>query len=474
MKAAINFLSEDEKNVIHRGTLEVLEKVGIGIGSNLARQLLFSRGAKIEGENVRFPKQMVAETLELVNKQITLAARAEKNTITLPAQDQPFVTTAGYVPFVTDEGCPKPRLATSDDLRKFSILSDAFDEFGFFWPIVIPGDVPLKFQEIKAVEISLLNTTKHIQASVSSGEIAKWMIELAAVLAGGKDKLKRKPLISLLGAPNSPLYIEHGISESIVVSAQAGIPIVPMSLPQLGTTSPATVAANTIMANAEVIGCYMLAKAAADDAPVIYAADTGAPNLQSMAFDYNNPEYLLLAYANADMARYYQMPSMVAGGMAENKDFSSVEGFERNVFKYVLALMSRTDLSCSFGSVDNCLSSSFIEVILDVEAYKYARHYLRGFSADTYKLAVDVITEVGPRGNFLAHQHTFDNFKQEIFTGHLKDSFIFSEPTDKNYRQLASEKADQIIANHQVTQIDPAIVKEMEIISKKAYQALVG
>jgi trimethylamine---corrinoid protein Co-methyltransferase len=474
MRTVINFLNEEEKAVIHENTLELLEKVGVVVGSEKVCQLLAKKGAQVGGDHVKFPRSMVQEALELANKEIPLAARADKNSITIPAKDQTYATTVGYVPYVTEEGADHHRPATSEDLRKFAILSDALDEFGFFWPIVLPQDVPGDFQEYKAVELSFKHTTKHVQASVSDGEVAKWQIELACLLAGGQENLRKNPVLSLLAAPTTPLAIEHGISEAIVVAAQHGIPIVPMSLPQMGSTSPATVAANTLLANTEVLACYLVAKCADEKAPVIYAADTGAPDMRTMLMNYNNPEYFLLAAANADMARFYQLPSMVASGMTEYKDFSSPAGFERNVFKAAMALMTRTDLSCWFGSVNNNLSASFVELILDVEAYRYARPYLRSFSADKYKLAVDVITEVGPRGNFLAHVHTFNNFKEEIFTERIEDSFVFKDKSGKDYRQLAQEKCEQIIGSHQVAPLDEALQAEMDKISSRALQALAG
>ena len=413
MQMKISFLSSDEKQAIHDNSLKLLENVGVDVGSEKVRNLLAKKGAKTSGDNVRFPKEMVEEALKMANSTMTLAARDETKSIDLPATELPYCTTAGYVPFVTEEGTRERRLATCDDLRVFSVLSDYYDEFGLFWPVVLPKDVPEGFEEYKAVEVSFKNTCKHIQASVSNEKTARYQIELAALIAGGEANLRKKPLLSLLAAPLSPLGIEGGIAEALVYSAQHGIPTVPMSLPQMSTTSPATVAANTLVANAEVLACYMLSKCADENAPVIYSTDTGAPDMKTMALEYNNPEYLILSAGNADMARFYNMPSMVASGMGENKDFTSVCGFERNVFKDVIGLLTRTDLACFFGTLDSCLSSSPVECVLDVEAYKYAKAYLRSFELNEYKLAYDVIAEAGPRGNFLQHIHTVENYRKD-------------------------------------------------------------
>ena len=474
MRTSISFLNDEEKLSIHQSTLEVLEKVGVEIGSDKICGLLSKKGAKVIGKNVRFPADMVTEALELVNQEITLAAREPKYSITIPTKELPYITTAGYVPFVKEESTGEKREATTEDLRNFSIVSDALDDFGLFWPMVIPCDVPAEYQEYHALEVAFKNTTKHVQTSVSSAKIAEWQIELAALIAGGKAKLREAPIVSLLAAPTTPLGIEKGISEAIYTAAQNGIPTVPMSLPQMGSTSPATIAANLLVANAEILSCYMVAKCADDKAPVIYAADAGAPDLRTCAIDYNNPEYFLLSSGNADMARFYKMPSMVSAAMTEYKDFSSPAGFERNVMKTAMAMMTRSDLGCWLGSVDRCLCASLVDVILDIEAYRYAKWYLRSFSADPYKLAVDIISEVGPRGCFLGNKHTFQNFKKEIFTETIQDSFIFRKDTGKSYRELAVDRLNEILETHHVRPIDQSLDAEIEALAKRAYSDLVG
>ena len=468
MRLKLTFLSDDEIQAIHHNSLRLLENVGVNIDSEKARNLLAAKGAKVCGDNVRFPKEMVTETLRLANANVTLTARNDAKSVRLPAVEFPYCTTSGYVPYVIDEGATEYRLATAEDLRVFSVLSDYYDEFGFFWPVVLPQDVPAGYQEYKAVEVAFSHTGKHIQASVSNGETAEYQIELAALIAGGKGKLRERPVLSLLAAPLTPLCIKGGIADAIVCAARHGIPVVPMSLPQMGTTSPATAAANTLLANTEVLSCYMLAKCADELAPVIYASDTGAPNLRTLGLEYNNPEFFILSAGNADMARFYNLPGMVGSGMSEEKDYSTVFGFERNVLKHVIGLLNRTDISCFFGTVGGCMAASPVECILDVEAYKYAKAYLRSYELNDYKLAYDVIAEIGPQGNFLQHKHTHKNLREEIFTGRIEDSCVFGE----NYRERAAEKLKTILSGHKVPPIEEKLAKEIEALSKKAYDAL--
>ncbi len=471
MRTQLSLLNEGEQTYIHKKTLELLSTVGVYVGSDEIKNLLARKGAKVIGDNVRFPSEMVTEMLSLAISSFPLGARDESNILSLPAGSHPFTTPAGYVPFIQDEGSDKKRYVTEADLQKLCILSDAATEMDCFWPLMFPHEFEGEFQEFKALDISFRNLTKHVQCSSASGKLAEWQVELAAAITGGKENLRKNPIMSLLSAPTTPLAIEKGIAEAMAVSARHGIPIIPMSLPQMTTTSPATVAADTLLVNSEVLSCYMVAKCVDEDARFFYSSDAGAPDLRNGGIDYENSEYLLLGAADVDMARFYGLPCEV-GGTVEFKDFSTLAGFERNVYKLAMKLMTRPDVCCWFGTRESCLSSSLVDVVLDLEVYHYAKAYLREFGLDEETIALDVIREIGPRGNFLDHDHTFRHFRKEIFMEKAANSFLFA--SEKDYRVLANEKLDHILANHKVKAIPDDVLAAMDEIARKAGQDLQG
>ncbi|MEE0775458.1 MAG: trimethylamine methyltransferase family protein [Bacillota bacterium] len=470
MRSILSMMDRNEQESIHQCSLQLLEEVGVIIGSEKVRDMLAARGAKVIGENVRFPKEMTEEFLKLIVHEFPIGAYTEAYRKQVPSVTHPFSTTAGYVPYIYDEETGKNRYATEEDLRQLSILADASPEMDCFWPLMMPGEYAGELQEFKATEIALRNIGKHVQCSSASGKLAKYQIEMAQAIAGGSEAFRQNPVLSLLSAPTTPLAIEHGIADAIVESARAGVPIIPMSLPQMTTTSPATFAASTLLVNSENLACYMVAKCAAEDARVFYASDAGAPNLFDGGIDYENCEYVLLSAADCDMARFYNMPSAM-GCSVEYKDFSTKAGFERNVFRCAMKLMTRVDVACWIGTRESCLSSSIIDVVLDLEVLRYAKAYFRNFEINDDTLALDVIKEQGPRGHFLDHEHTFMNFKENIFTDKAENSFLFAQGFE-NHRQAAKEKMDHILATHTAPDFDSALVSELDKIAAKAEATL--
>ena len=470
MFSKLTLLSKPEQELIHETTLKLLETVGVVIGSEDVRDMLVKKGAKVIGENVRFPRQMVEEMLSHTVHTFPLGAYHEKDRLTVPSKTHPFTTTAGYVPYIYDEETCKDRYATSEDLRQLCILADASPEMDCFWPLMMPGEYHGELQEFKATEIALRNMGKNIQCSSVGKELAEYQIEMGRAVAGGSEEFRKNPVLSLLSAPTTPLAVEHGIADAIVVNAKAGAPILPMSLPQMTTTSPATVAADTLLVNAENLACQMIARCADENARIFYSSDAGAPNLFDGGIDYENCEYVMLAAADCDMARFYDLPSAM-GCSVEYKDFSTKAGFERNVFRCALKLLTRVDVACWVGTRDSCLSSSLIDVILDLEVCRHAKAYFRNFEVNDYTLALDVIAERGPRGNYLDHEHTFKNFRDSIFTSKAENCFLFAEGYE-NHRKVAKEKLDEILATHSAPAYDDALVAELDKIAAAAEKHL--
>ena len=193
MFSKLTLLSSEEQLKIHQATLKLLEEVGVVIGSPDVCDMLAKQGAKVIGENVRFPKEMVEEMLDHAVHTFPLGAYNEKDRLTVPSVTHPFTTTAGYVPYIYDEETGKNRYATSEDLRQLCIIADYMDEMDCFWPLMMPCEYHGELQEFKSTEIALRNMGKNIQCSSASGELARYQIEMGRAVAGGSEAFTKTP-----------------------------------------------------------------------------------------------------------------------------------------------------------------------------------------------------------------------------------------------------------------------------------------
>lgn len=473
MRAVLNFLTNDEIGRIHEASLHILEKTGVKIESEKVRRLLADNGAEVKGTIVRIPRFLVEEAIKKAPKKITLGAREPKYDLTIPSDSLPFIATSGFSPFVEDFETGKKRESTASDLKDFAIIADYLDTVDFFWPIVVPRDIPPALQSLYSLVISLENNRKHIQGDAINEKTAKWEIELASIIVGGKEELKKRPIFSTVNCPVAPLTFEKGSSEAMIILARAGIPVAPMSMVLAGTTGPVTLAGTLAIANAEELASLVIVECASPGAPMIYTTEISSADMKSGEINYTAPEFPLLCAGCAQMARFYKIPNLTADVPLEEIP-SDLLSLERNVLKTAMHLMTRTDLSAWLGSLERAMSASLTQVILDAEACEHAKGYLRKFEVNEDTLALGVIDRVGPRGHFLSEKHTRERFRQEIWIKELSSTFILDPVKEGSFLERAKVKVKEILSTHKAPSIDKDKRREMKQILQAAEKEIMG
>jgi len=467
MKATLNFLSGDEIERIHEASLRILKETGIRVDSEKVRKLLAKNGAVVNDKIVKIPSSLVEEAIKKAPQEITLGARDSKWDLKIPSNDLPFLSTSGFSSFVDDFETGKRRKSTGSDLKDFAVIGDYLDTVSYFWPIVFPGEIPPPLQELYALAISAENNRKHIQCSCVTEKTAKWQTRLATVIVGGERELKKRPVISTVHCPVSPLTFEKDSSEAMVVLAREGIPCVPMSMVLTGTTGPATIAGTLAVANAEELASLVIVECASSGAPMIYTMEIAPADMKNGEINYQAPEYPLFWAGGAQMARFYKLPCFVADASVGEVS-SDPLSFRHNVLSAAMSFMAGSDLSAWLGSRDKAKSASLDQVILDAEVCEHAHGYLRRFEVNDDTLALDVIHKVGPSGHFLGERHTRDHFKQEIWTKGLSDTFVLGPTTEGSFSERAKAKVKEILSTHPVPFIEKDKRKEMEQILRAA------
>lgn len=473
MKAILSFLSDDEIERIHEASLRILKETGVKINSEKVRKLLAENGAVVNDTIVKIPRSLVEEAIKRAPKEITLGAREPKCDLKIPSNDLPFIATSGFSPFVEDFETGKKRRSTGSDLKDFAIIGDYLNTVDYFWPTVVPGEMPPPLHELYSLIIALENNRKHIQCSCVSEKTAKWQIKLAATIVGSEKELRRRPIFSTINCPVAPLTFEKGSSEAMVVLARAGIPTAPMSMVLAGSSGPATMAGALVVANTEELASLVIVECASPGAPMIYTAEVSSTDMRSGEINYNTPEYILCCAGCAQMARFYEIPVLTADIPLEETP-ADLSSFERNVLKVAMGFMTRSNLSAWLGSRDRAMSASLTQVILDAEACEHSRGYLRRLEVNDDTLALDVIHKVGPGSHFLSEKHTREHFRREIWMRELSNTFILDPTAKGSFLERAKAKVREILSTHTAPPIDEDKHKEMKQILQAAEKDILG
>ncbi len=454
----LRFLDKAEEDLIHAQSVECLESVGVLVHSASVRKMLADAGAQIgrSTELVKLPEALVASSILTAPKSFVLGARDPHRDLRIPVSGPPYVSTGGVTLSITDLETGKPRPATTKDLADIARLADALDPIDAVWPLVTTSDVPAHAQFANELWVCLQNTTKHILGSAGSGTLgvpdAKIQIALGALVAGGREALKKHPLFSVLSCPIAPLSFETGAVEAQIEYARAGIPVIGMSMAMGGITAPVTLAGTIVTLNAEALASLVITQTAASGAPHIYCSEATMADMASGYIGYRGPEAPMIFAAAAQMARRYGLPRMT-GIIGVDAPRPGVDIPFGELAALMLTTMSGTDLCSGIGGLNLDAGCSLEQMVIDAVNWEDFRAYMRHFSVDETTASLDVIREVGPGGSFLSHPHTTKNFRSQLFFRNKKAQTYGATMSDRMVAD-AREVVRKTLREHQVEPLD--------------------
>ena len=308
-------LTDADIEKIHQSTLEVLERTGLFVETDEALEVFDGAGAEIDRKQniVRIPPQLVEDAIESAPSRILLAGRDPQHDKELGTGRVYFTNFSEGIE-VVDPFTGERRVPVKNDLANAARLVDYLDEIDVCEKAVGSSDVPPNLLPLHNAEAMLTNTTKHCCVGPGSGYLLQKLVKMASVISGGLKKFQERPILSFTTCPVSPLRLITECCDIIIEAARSRSIINILSMAMAGGTSPVTLAGTLVTHNAEVLGGITLNQLVQKGAPVIYGSSTTAMDLKIGAASVGTPECAIISGAVARLARYYALPSYVAGG----------------------------------------------------------------------------------------------------------------------------------------------------------------
>ncbi|MBU7006102.1 trimethylamine--corrinoid protein Co-methyltransferase [Peptococcaceae bacterium DYL19] len=300
---------------IHNATLKVLQFTGIKVYCPEALQTLAEGGADVDfvSGRVRIPAYLVEDAIASAPSYVILAARDPQHDVYVGGKRVHFTTFGSgcrVVDYITDD----VHESTKTDVEMTALVCDALDNVDIYVSTLKATDMPIETTGLHEAEAFLLNTVKHCQhTNLGSGHEAVNFFKMAAAITGGTEELRRRPIVSAMVCPSSPLQLHKATSEIIMESARAGIPVNILSMVMAGATAPVTLAGTLVVHNAEVLGGIVLHQLTNKGAPVIYGSSSTIFDMKSLTAPVGAPEMAMLSAACAELANFYLLPSFVGG-----------------------------------------------------------------------------------------------------------------------------------------------------------------
>jgi trimethylamine--corrinoid protein Co-methyltransferase len=457
---------------LKQATLDILERVGVQFQSEATRVLLREHGVRVDEATrvATFPPDLVLAAMARAPRAFTLGARDPSCALSV-GDGRTYCTTDGSGVEIVDFETRERRQSTKADLADVSRLQDYLSSIAFWWPTVSAGDHG-ETSQLHELDAGWNNTVKHLQGFVQGGREAHFAVEMATVIAGSAEELRRRPVLSDLIGTNSPLVVDKDAMEAALVFAEAGVPVCWVTAPTLGTTAPATRAGAYALGSAELVAATVALQLARPGAPVLHFtmqswADPRTGILVSFPLD------VRMRALATELAHRWGVPAESAACGTDSPTPGTWQSGVEEALDLVQAAQEGSELLPSIGLV-NVYTLFYPEhLILGDDIYHRVRYAVMDIDVDDETLALDAIAEVGPAGHFLGHKHTRRHMRRAVVPAITHqpspDGSGFRDPVE-----VAREKAEWLWREYQPEPLEADKAAELARILAAADAELRG
>jgi trimethylamine--corrinoid protein Co-methyltransferase len=427
-------LSDGDVRKIADAAFEVLERSGLKVYSATAFEAFAQAGAAVDEETrtVRLPRSLVEDAIDSNPSSITLYSRDGKHDAVLE-DDRVHYGTGGTAIYVLDPDTGVRRPSTVEDVILNAKLADVLENVHVFTINVFPNEIQNR-DEIDTNRFfhALDNTTKHVMGGVYSLDGSRKVVQMAEMIAGSADALRRKPFVSFITLIISPFKIDAEYGEMTCYFAEKGLPVVVPTEPICGTTSPITLAGNVLTHVAETLAGIALVQSVNKGAPGICGSVGSITDLRTMDHLGGPIERAMINAAVAQMAQYFHIPLYSTGGTSDAKAVNVQAAYESAMSSLLVAMSGANYIHDALGLMEADLTVSYEKLVLDNEILGMCQRVLRGIDVDDEALATQLIIEKGPGNDFLAEEHTVHHMREEFFVPRLANRRKREHPDSSN------------------------------------------
>jgi len=221
---------------------------------------------------------------------------------------------------------------------------------------------------------------------------------------------------------------------------------------QPGATGPVTLAGTVVQAIAEGLISLVLIQLRHPGAPCSLSVNIGIFDMSTTLLVQAAPETSLGLAAQAEVAQSFGLPTWGTAGAADSKVIDAQAGIE-STFSILAQGLAGLNLIHDVGYMDRGMICSAEMLVMGDEVIGMAKRFIRGVEVNADTLARSVIEQVGPGGHYLQEDHTYDHFRDQLWTPSLMARQNYEDwqlAGSKDMAQRIHEKVLGLIENHQV------------------------
>jgi trimethylamine--corrinoid protein Co-methyltransferase len=458
-----SYLAPEQQRRLHAASLEILEKVGAYLQDPQSIELLRKAGAKVEeGGRVHFPPQRVEWALSVAPKTIRLFDREGQPALPLE-RGRVFFGPGSDCLYIIDHRSGERRTATLRDVEEAVRVCDALPNIDFLMSACLPSDVPPERANRLQMRAMLEGSSKPILFVTNDFQACLEVVRAAEAVAGGSEALAARPFCGCYINVTAPLRHNTDSLQKLLFLAGKGIPTTYTPMVLRGVSGPVTGAGAIALANAGELVGVVLAQLAREGAPIIHSGGYGDVfDMRTLVGAYAGPE----SYGGRSaMAAFYGLPSFGLGGASDSK-LPDEQAAAEAALTLMMESLAGVNLVHDLGYLESGKCFSLQMLAICDELAGYIRHFQRGIEVSDETLALDLIAELGPEGDYLSSEHTVRHFREgwlpALFDRNHFDGWAQSGA--KSLGQRARERVEGVLQTHTPVPLPPDTKRRIEDI----------
>jgi trimethylamine---corrinoid protein Co-methyltransferase len=263
--------------------------------------------------------------------------------------------------------------------------------------------------------------------------------------------------------------------EAYIDLCQYHVPILTFPMPACGSTGPASLYSNLVVANAEGLSSPVLFQRVNPGTPIIFGDASGTTNFSSGGFLEGTTEMVLQSGAMGEMAHFYSIPNTQAGCLTDAKEIGAQATLEKMLTTLPLVL-SGADV---INGIDELETSQLLvreQIVVDHEIACLCERFKQGINISSETDFNEDIAKVKPGGHYLQIKNTIKMCRsQEFLIPQLSDRNTYEKWISlgkPNLYAKAREKATEILEAPLKNPVSDSAMAVMEDVLAKAEQDL--
>jgi len=466
MQPKLSLLTDDLIQRILEEAFQLLLKPGIKVQNEEARELLKSAGVPVDEETLvtRIPEPIVRKALETVPRQFHLYDYEGNPRVQYGGDAIHFDPGSSGITILDPETL-EHKDATTPDLIRILKVAEQIPQYDAQSTALVCTEVHRDIQDLYRLYLVMLYSKKPIVTGAFTNKTVHSMIDMLAILAGGRDALREKPRAVFDVCPSPPLIWSNFGAGNLMTLARAGVPAEIVSMPLAGAAAPVTLVGAITQHAAECLAGITIHQLAHAGSPIVWGGAPAIFDMRKGGTPMGAVETAMIDSSYAQVGKWLGLPTHTYLGTTDSKVVDAQAGLESGIGLMIGALSGINMISGS-GMLDFLTCHSPEKLLIDAEGIAMAKRLLDGIKIHTDTLATGFYEGVNFKGgDFLKQRITLQLFQKEQ---HMP-SMIIDRDSTRGWKESggldafgrARIRVEQLIASYTKPELDPVKVAQL-------------